>query len=184
MLKQVNVLKRNFPNARIILCHFHVKGYFDKHMKEYGQFSLEEYRNLNHAVHEMVYADSEQKYNEAVEDFKENAGGDDSRLWEYFEKNWAPVTDMWVEYLRQSIPHFKNRTTNMIESNFGVLKIDSNPSDSMRDTLECIDRMQKRCEEKYSKAVSAIGTHTDATFDLELNMVRSFVHRPKCLAVQ
>ena len=175
-LKEVNVLMRMFPDARVVLCHFHVLKYLAEHItkktEKFGAYSEEDLTNINHEVYAMVYAQDEAAYEKAFAGFREKTCANNSTaFFKYIVKNWAPVTDMWVDYKRQDIPHFKNKTTNCLESNFGVLKLDSEPHDTMRESMECIDRMQRRVEDHYAAEAKHVGTRVDRSLDLDLNYV-------------
>ncbi|ETP41042.1 hypothetical protein F442_11735 [Phytophthora nicotianae P10297] len=57
-LNEIRVLETNFPDTRILICHFHVIKYL-KEMRsrpEFGKISSEDASQLDAAVHNMVYA--------------------------------------------------------------------------------------------------------------------------------
>ncbi|ETK85914.1 hypothetical protein L915_09407 [Phytophthora nicotianae] len=124
-LNEIKVLESDFPEARVLICHFHVIKYLnEKRSKpEFGKISGDDASQIDAAVHKIVYAESEEKYNEAHESLKgicERCGM--NGFFQYFEKNWHSSTERWVYYLRVSLPHFGNHTNNRLESFFGWLK--------------------------------------------------------------
>ena len=64
-LREIEVLRKTFPNARILLCHFHVLKYWSLIIKDakFGRFAEEEYEAFNHIFHNMTYVPNEQEYN-------------------------------------------------------------------------------------------------------------------------
>ena len=64
-LREIEVLRKTFPNARILLCHFHVLKYWSLVIKDakFGRYSKEEYETFNILFHNMVYAADEGVYN-------------------------------------------------------------------------------------------------------------------------
>ena len=39
----------------------------------------------------------------------------------YFKDNWDACKEMWVQFKRDNLPHFRNNTNNRLESQFGKL---------------------------------------------------------------
>ena len=58
-LKEINVIRRLLPNARVLLCQFHVKKWLSDvvNKNQYVTYTMEQKQHLNHAVHHMTYAD-------------------------------------------------------------------------------------------------------------------------------
>ncbi|ETK79521.1 hypothetical protein L915_14633 [Phytophthora nicotianae] len=108
-LNAIRVLEANFPEARILICHFHMIKYLKemRYESEFGKISSDDESQIDAAVHKMEYAVSEGKYNEAHEfmkDICERSSMD--QFVKYFEKNWHSGMERWVYYLRTSLPHF------------------------------------------------------------------------------
>ncbi|ETP09235.1 hypothetical protein F441_14887 [Phytophthora nicotianae CJ01A1] len=90
-LNAIRVLEANFPEARILICHFHMIKYLKemRYESEFGKISSDDESQIDAAVHKMEYAVSEGKYNEAHEfmkDICERSSMD--QFVKYFEKNW------------------------------------------------------------------------------------------------
>ncbi|ETI45977.1 hypothetical protein F443_09612 [Phytophthora nicotianae P1569] len=91
-LNEIKVLESDFPEARVLICHFHVIKYLnEKRSKpEFGKISGDDASQIDAAVHKIVYAESEEKYNEAHESLKgicEHCGM--NGFFQYFEKKLA-----------------------------------------------------------------------------------------------
>ncbi|KUF86859.1 hypothetical protein AM587_10007852 [Phytophthora nicotianae] len=112
-LNEIRVLETNFPEARLLICHFHVIKYL-KEMRskpDFGKISGEDASQVDALVHKMVYARSEENYDETCASLKglcERIGI--QGFWEYFDKNWNSCQDRWVMYRWQNLPHFKTFT--------------------------------------------------------------------------
>ncbi|OWZ07168.1 LOW QUALITY PROTEIN: hypothetical protein PHMEG_00020476 [Phytophthora megakarya] len=68
-LNEIRVLESNFPEARILICHFHVIKYL-KEMRakpEFGKMSSDDASQVDAAIHRMVYASSEDDYKDSHE---------------------------------------------------------------------------------------------------------------------
>ncbi|ETO58446.1 hypothetical protein F444_23180 [Phytophthora nicotianae P1976] len=176
-LNEIRVLEANFPDARILICHFHVIKYL-KEMRakpEFGKLSAEDASQIDGAVHKMVYALSEDNYNEAHDSLKgicERCGI--NTFFAYFEKNWDASRDRWVLYLRATLPHFKNHTNNRLESFFGKLKESVDGSMSMATCIKSLVAYDRRKENEYRYRVSRIGQFVNCNYDEEMRNVLRF----------
>ncbi|KAE9339457.1 hypothetical protein PR003_g10994 [Phytophthora rubi] len=90
-MNEVRVLQSHFPEARVLICHFHVIKYLkEKRTKpEFGKVSSDDASQVDAAVHKMVYASSQEEYNST----RESLRGLCSRIGleefcKYFTKNW------------------------------------------------------------------------------------------------
>eukprot|EP00644_Phytophthora_capsici_P007033 jgi/Phyca11/103913/e_gw1.8.554.1 len=176
-LNEIRVLEANFPDARVLICHFHVIKYL-KEMRakpEFGKLSAEDASQIDGAVHKMVYALSEDKYSEAHDSLKgicERCGMD--AFFAYFEKNWDASRERWVLYLRSTLPHFKNHTNNRLESFFGKLKESVDGSLSMAQCIKSLIAFDRRKEKEYQYRVSRIGQFVNSNYDEEMSNVLRF----------
>eukprot|EP00644_Phytophthora_capsici_P001105 jgi/Phyca11/121307/e_gw1.43.209.1 len=176
-LNEIRVLEEHFPDARVIICHFHVIKYLkEKRAKpEFGKISSEDSSHIDAAIHKMVYAHSEEEYNDA----KDSLCGICSRVgmegfYEYFLKNWDTSQERWVSYLRSKLPHFKNHTNNRLESFFGKLKDSVDGSMSMAMCIKAIVAYDRRMQNEYEYRLSRIGRFVNSNYDEEMTNVLRF----------
>lgn len=113
------MLHAYFPEARILICVFHVIKWLNltSRKAEYGRISAEDHTAVNHSVHNMVYAASAEAYDTqraALSSLCAHTGFD--AFFEYMEKNWNTYQDMLVMYRRENLAHFRNHTNNHLES--------------------------------------------------------------------
>ncbi|OWZ16937.1 hypothetical protein PHMEG_0009194 [Phytophthora megakarya] len=176
-LNEIKILDFNFPQARVLVCHFHgIKYLKEKRAKpEYGKISADDASQVDAVVHSMVYADSEEKYRLLHESFKricDRIGLHD--FFHYFEKNWDRSQDRWVQYRRASLPHFKNHTNNRLESFFGKLKDSVDGKMSMAGCVQAIIAFDRRKENEYRYRLDRIGRQVNSNYDKEMANVLRF----------
>lgn len=173
-MNEIRVLEANFPDARILICHFHVIKYL-KEMRskpEFGKISSDDASQIDAAVHKMVYAVSEETYNEARVSLKgicERCGID--RFFTYFEKNWHSSTELWVYYLRATLHHFNNHTNNRLDSYFGKLKEGVDGSMSMAKCIKALVSFDRRKQKDYEYRLTRIGQFRNSNYDEEMSTV-------------
>ncbi|ETO76204.1 hypothetical protein F444_08373 [Phytophthora nicotianae P1976] len=176
-LNEIRVLETNFPEARLLICHFHVIKYL-KEMRskpDFGKISGEDASQVDALVHKMVYARSEENYDETCASLKglcERIGI--QGFWEYFDKNWNSCQDRWAMYRRQNLPHFKNHTNNRLESFFGKLKDSADSSMSMSTCVKAVLAYDRRVENEYKYRLSRIGMFVNSNYDEEMRNVLRF----------
>ncbi|RLN06541.1 hypothetical protein BBJ28_00021182 [Nothophytophthora sp. Chile5] len=174
-LNEVQVLKRMFPDSRVLLCHFHVIKWLAKAVrddKKYGTYPSEVLKQLDHCVSNMVYAKVEEDLQDYADEFKTLAcRGDREALWSYFQDNWMDCKEMWVTAFRMHLPHFRNNTNNRLESFFGKLKADIDSSYSMKDCLKAILKFQRRKEDEYKTKTLMPGSVRNNNYGEERNQV-------------
>jgi hypothetical protein len=95
-LNEIKVLQTCFPRALILICTFHVLKYSAEmvHKPDYGKISADDRDALDACIHNMVYADSKQKYDDnhkTLVDMCKDIGY--SKFYEYFNDNWHSCTD-------------------------------------------------------------------------------------------
>ncbi|KAG6951436.1 hypothetical protein JG687_00013611 [Phytophthora cactorum] len=141
-LNEIDVLKRMFPAARILLCHFHVIKWLRRAVrndKRYGTYATEVLKQLDFCVTNMVYSKSEVELLQHADELNVLAcRGGRGELWTYFEENWMDSKQVWVAFFRMTLPHFR------LETFFGKLKVDLNSAMSMQQCLEAVIRYQRR----------------------------------------
>ncbi|OWY96049.1 Secreted protein [Phytophthora megakarya] len=127
-MKEVDVIREEFSNAHVLLCHFHVLKFLQRIVKDlkYGKYSRDEYASFGHLYYNLVYAESESEFDVQNELLcKMSCARGNTSFWKYFQLNWAESIDMWSTYRRARLPHFCNHTNNRLESNF--LKVEAKP---------------------------------------------------------
>ena len=102
-LREINVVRNEIPQARPLLCHFHVIKYLGGVVQagKHGTFSAAEKATIQHIVHNMTYADSLAAYNQQKEDLKNVCSrADGVAFWDYFSANWDSCSDPIVDDVR------------------------------------------------------------------------------------
>jgi len=176
-LNEIRVLESNFPEARVLICHFHVIKYLkEKRAKpEYGKISADDASQIDAAIHGMVYAGSADEYEQNHSSLKglcERIGMD--AFFEYLERNWDDSQDRWVMYRRANLPHLKNHTNNRLESFFGKLKDGIDSSMSMAMCVKAILAYDRRVQNEQQYRVSRIGQFVNSNYDDEMSNVLRF----------
>lgn len=107
-----DVLKSKFPEASILICLFHVLRTFRREItcNKLGITSAERVLALE-IIQKMAYAKTNDEYLELYQDLK---GAKLPSVTQYFETNWHPIKDQWVDCLKKDVA-FLNRTNNRIE---------------------------------------------------------------------
>jgi len=108
-----DVLKAKFPNAQILICLFHVLKTFRREItvEKLGVTTAE--RNLVlEIIQKMVYAKNEDEYSVLHNELTET---NLKSVTEYFDTNWHPIKEEWVECFKSNNVTFQNRTNNRIE---------------------------------------------------------------------
>jgi hypothetical protein len=83
--------------------------------------SADESNTIDAVIHAMVYATSKDEYDANHTTLKEVCSAFGFEVFfDYFEKNWATCTDMWVMYKRMRLPHLRVHTNNHLKSFFCV----------------------------------------------------------------
>ncbi|ETM98305.1 hypothetical protein PPTG_24661 [Phytophthora nicotianae INRA-310] len=176
-LNEIRVLESKFPEARILICHFHDIKYL-KEMRakpEFGKISSDDASQVDGAIHKMVYAVCEDIYkaaHNALEGICQRVGL--YGFYEYFQKNWDSCQDRWVYYLRAKLPHFKNHTNNRLESFFGKLKDGVDGSMSMAMCVKALVAHDRRVSNEYQYRLSRIGRFVNSSYDEEMTTVLHF----------
>ena len=100
-----DVLKEKFPDAQVLICLFHVLKTFRREItaEKLGVTTAE--RNLVlEIIQKMVYAKNEDEYSVL---YSELAETNLKSVIEYFNTNWHPIKEEWVECLKTTILPFR-----------------------------------------------------------------------------
>ncbi|EGZ26515.1 hypothetical protein PHYSODRAFT_320450 [Phytophthora sojae] len=180
-MREIDVIRKKFPAARILLCHFHVIKWLHETIKKsqtYGAYEAEVLTQMKHTITNMTYSRTEEDYVRHRDEFKSLASRNGRvELWEYFDKNWNACREMCVVAYRVDLPHFGNHTNNRVESLFGKLKRKLKGHLTMRASLEVLLEYQRRKEEAYRSKVGMPGTLRDASYPEELNVALGMTTR-------
>ncbi|KAE9282250.1 hypothetical protein PR003_g27454, partial [Phytophthora rubi] len=187
-LREVEVIRKKLPEARVLLCHFHVINWLHnttKNTTKFGAYGADVQTQLKHTVTNLTYARSDADYAVHRDEFKSLAGRiERTELWEYFETNWDACKDMWVMAFRVDLPHFNNHTNNRVESLFGKLKRRLKGHLTMRASLNVLLDYQRRKEELYKTKVEIPGTLRDVKYSEELNIALGMTTRWVAAAIK
>jgi hypothetical protein len=176
-MNEIRVLETHFPEARVLICHFHVIKYL-KEMRsksEFGKISSDDAGQIDACIHKMVYADSDVSYEDshaALKGLCERIGN--PGFFDYFEKNWHGCQDRWVMHRRADLPHFRNHTNNRLESCFGKLKDGVDGSKSMAECVKALIAYDRRVENEYRYRLARIGQFVHSGYDEEMTNVLRF----------
>jgi hypothetical protein len=179
-LNEIKVLQREFPEAQVLICHFHVLTYLEKvrHKPEFGKLSEHDHAMIQNHIHRCVY--SEKEFAEGdVAGFQENKAaliaacerlGAHEYL-DYLRRNWFGCTDMWALYTRNKLPHLKNHTNNRLECWFGKFKKGVCESTTMADCVKELLKESRRCQRDYELAAYRPGRFYNENYDDEMTAV-------------
>ncbi|KAE8959314.1 hypothetical protein PR001_g30757, partial [Phytophthora rubi] len=176
-MNEIRVLESNFPEACVLICHFHVIKYL-KEMRskpEFGKISSDDAVQIDACIHKLVYADSDisnEAAHFALKGLCERTGH--SGFFDYFEKNWHECQDRWVMHRRADLPHFRSHTNNRLESFFGKLKDGVDGSKSMAECAKTLVAYDRRVENEYRYRLARIGQFVHSGYDEEMANVLRF----------
>ncbi|KAF5755561.1 putative MULE transposase domain, FHY3/FAR1 family [Helianthus annuus] len=161
-LALINACSKVFPNAKRLLCHFHIqqniarkcKSGFDK--EDWGKF-MSYWRTLCESSSEAMYKyNLEKMYNRLVVANRES-------VYDYVYENWLKdYKDMFVYAWTDKCRNFGQRTTNRVESQHANLKRYITRGSSLERIARCIidivetqyDEIQKSFTESIEKTMN------------------------------
>jgi hypothetical protein len=178
-LNAIKCFRNEFPEARVLICLFHVVKWLAhaSRLPEHGKISSESHKQIDHLVHNMVYAKCEETYdlNHTSLQVMCNRIGFQS-FFAYMERNWDNCQDMWVFYRRQKLPHFKNHTNNRLESFFGKVKAVLNSNFAMADCIKEIIASSLRSQREYESHSRIPGFWSNRNYDEEMSLVLRYTN--------
>ncbi|GMF43370.1 unnamed protein product [Phytophthora fragariaefolia] len=144
-VREKDILRDELPEARQLLCRWHVITWLKKQAARLAPASKKEVRSL---VRLLVYAANKDEYDDAKDALLTALGGDMSHeFYRTFTTNWDSTQDEWVAYKRGNIPHLTNNTNNRIETKWGKLKDIINDSFTIDQLLSTLITLQNYAEE-------------------------------------
>ena len=124
----ISCLQRNFTEATILLCRFHVFKFMKTLIAtalttvEIKDQIYSKFRELTYTPSESLYDDRRREFLDTIKDVQIRVNKVYVGFTDYFIKNWDTCTSMWVKYHRNDLPLFGDHTTNRIERQFEALK--------------------------------------------------------------
>ncbi|RLN74444.1 hypothetical protein BBJ28_00010923, partial [Nothophytophthora sp. Chile5] len=176
-LNEIRVLRSYFPNARVLICLFHVIKYLKQASRkpEYGRLSEDDHDAVDALVHNMVYAVSAEIYETnraSLEALRGRTGF--AAFFTYMEANWHSCIDMWVMYQRAKLPHLKVHTKNHLENWFGHFKDAVSASMSMAQTVKALVGYDARISIEYVFDKARVGVRVNSNYAEEMSQVLRF----------
>ncbi|KAJ0393322.1 hypothetical protein P43SY_001892 [Pythium insidiosum] len=98
-MNEIRVLASRFPEARILICHFHVIKYLLEHCHKpnFGKLATADYKRLETILSDLVYSETRIKYEANYSELKSFCKrADFEDFLRYMDKNWDNCVDMWV----------------------------------------------------------------------------------------
>ncbi|RLN50961.1 hypothetical protein BBJ28_00009515, partial [Nothophytophthora sp. Chile5] len=148
------VLQTAFPQARQLLCHFHVQEWLFKQVGRLATGTTDEKDILKSSMTALMRA----------------LNGDSSHpLFKFFIDNWDSCKAEWVMYLRADVPHLQNNTNNRIEAKWGSIKKVIKPSFEIDEVIPTLITFQQWAEELYLQEIHRAGSRPVMGEDPELS---------------
>ncbi|KAH7482470.1 uncharacterized protein KRP23_5637 [Phytophthora ramorum] len=167
---ELSLLESHFPQAKIILCHFHLKKYIRTEMtkSEYGGPSSFDNGQVEDAVDMMRSSSTVDEYTKYLKylyfllDNVHLQSDDDipepkHPFLRYFMKNWDEQKERWALYARSDVPHLGNHTINQLETSWGHIKEILKPEMPLDECVDTLIFLQALAEMEYSKKITAVG---------------------------
>ncbi|KAE8956287.1 hypothetical protein PR001_g31783, partial [Phytophthora rubi] len=155
-MHEKTVLKEEFPQARQLLCQWHVVTWLKK---QAARMASSVKKQMKAMMGLLVYARSKMEYDEARSTMKELLGGDDTHpLYKTFLENWDNSQKEWVSYLRGNVPHLTNNTNNRIESKWGKIKDVIKGTNSIDELVTTLITLQEYAEDQYIAEYHRVGS--------------------------
>ncbi|POM65008.1 Hypothetical protein PHPALM_19375 [Phytophthora palmivora] len=150
-----DVLREGFPDARQLLCQWHVATWLKKQAARLAGPVKKEVKGL---LALMVYAKNVNEYENAKGAMLEKLSGNDSHpLYKTFVDNWDNTQDEWVSYKRGNVPHLTNNTNNRIESKWGKIKDVIKDTFSIDQLVSTLITLQEYAEDQYITEYHRVG---------------------------
>ncbi|KAL4114232.1 hypothetical protein PRIC2_014912 [Phytophthora ramorum] len=155
-MHEKTVLKEEFPQARQLLCQWHVVTWLKK---QAARLASSVKKQVKAMMGLLVYARSKMEYDEARSTMKERLGGDEGHpLYQTFLDNWDNSQEEWVSYLRGNVPHLTNNTNNRIESKWGKIKDVIKGTCSIDELVTTLITLQEYAEDQYIAEYHRVGS--------------------------
>lgn len=207
---EMKVLRASMPQARILLCQFHViKWLWEEIAADCYRFTPWQTDRLRSVVKLLVYTKTQREY-EAQREYMRHllklAPGRDcdatnstdrdadavctatnqameaeySNFEPYFVKNWDSCRDQWCSYTRQSAITLGNNTNNRLEALWKHLKETVDAFMTVDECIACIMYYQSMLEKDYEARLYKLSVVRNAAYDTEMDRVLNLVGEHVC----
>ncbi|GMF23907.1 unnamed protein product [Phytophthora lilii] len=171
-LHEKDVLKEAWPNARQLLCRWHVETWLKRQCSLLGGLGKRETKTLKAIMEGLVNAESQQQYDDLKDALLESLGNDkEHHLFAIFMHHWDTSTDEWVMFKRGGVPHLMNHTNNRLESKWGRIKEVVDGNFTVDELVSMLITLQDFAEERYLAEFHRVGSRPPISEDRELTAV-------------
>jgi hypothetical protein len=179
-MNEIRVLQSHFPEARVLICYFHVRKYLKEMSgnKDFGAISRDDRNIVDMVVGKLIRSADDTIFAVHWTSLVELC----TRIGfqgfvHYMDRNWNNCKDMWVVGRRSQLPHFRNATNNMLESWFGKFKGCVSSDYSMAQCIKSLVETSTRTENEYKYHKDRLGRNVNAGYDEEMsNVLRLTTH--------
>ncbi|ETK84321.1 hypothetical protein L915_10705, partial [Phytophthora nicotianae] len=171
-MHEKEVLHDAWPNARQLLCRWHVETWLKKQCSRLGGVGRAETMKLKVIMKELVNAESQEEYGDLKGSLLETLGNDkENRLYMSFMQHWD-TTDEWVMFKRGDVPHLMNNTNNRLESKWGRINEVMDTHMTIDELISILTTLQGYAEERYLSEWHRVGSRVQINEDRELKSIR------------
>ena len=117
----MNAIEKVFPDARLLLCTFHISKKVEQHCKPTCN-TKEEWTNFIQGWHDVMQAECEKDFFDRWEAFKQNCPLKFAKCLNYLATTWLIHKEKFVLAWTNEVKHRGNRTTNRAEGAHAKLK--------------------------------------------------------------
>lgn len=177
---ELALLHDEFPDATVILCHFHVIDYLNREVskRNYGFTSFEK-THVKNLMTMMVRAVTESSFDHYVSAMKKLCKSRPAFM-DYFEANWLSCKKLWCTFKRGDIPHLDNNTNNRLEASWGAAKEILHRHMAMDECIDHLLFLQQSAEDEYGAKVKRVGYRYNHEYDDEMRILAKFATRHAC----
>jgi len=118
-LAELNSLRIVFPDSKVLLCVWHINKNIAKNFK--GTFSSEDWTIFLNKWNSIVYATSEEDYEEKWQLLKLHLG-ENSRIIQYLTETWMVHKRLFLSCYISDVMHLGSHTTSRVEGAHSTLK--------------------------------------------------------------
>ena len=155
-----NVIKSEIAQVHLQICLFHVMRTFHREvtMEKMGITSTER-DTIKSQIKECAYSYSDDIYDERYSQLMEVCN---DKVKDYYNKNWHPIKDQWVEGLKSRQLNLEQRTNNRLESFFQKLKQCTKSRGTLQEIISgFMDYLSTMRSERHFKRVQGIKVSTE-----------------------
>ena len=137
---EINAFKDHMPQAKNLLCLFHVIRAFRKFIYNLKKFELESKHRLYWLCVKLVKAELKEDFDILLDKIN---GCSPLLFQNYLKSNWLNITDCWALYLRKKLCTGQNNTNNKCEGEFSRLKKLIEPNSSIATAIKVLTNHSK-----------------------------------------